>query len=88
MKANAVSRYVEHRADVYGQEVIHGIVGDPQATAVQSFQRLGEESLDTPYPNPGMVFWTYDHPPIANRAEFARDYDPWKPGGHPRFFMK
>ena len=86
--ANAVSRYVEHRADVYGQEVIHGIVADPQATAVQSFQRLGEESLDTPYPNPGMVFWTYDHPPIANRAEFARDYDPWKPGGHPRFFAK
>jgi STE24 endopeptidase len=86
--ANAISRHVEHRADVYGQEVIHGIVADPQATAVHSFQTLGEESLDTPYPNPAMVFWTYSHPSIAARAEFARGYDPWKPGGHPRFFAK
>jgi STE24 endopeptidase len=85
---NSISRYVEHRADVYGQEIIHGIVADPQATALRSFQRLGEESLDIPDPNPWMVFWTYSHPPIAKRAEFARDYDPWRPGGHPRFFSK
>ena len=86
--SNSISRYVEHRADVYGQEIVHGIVADPQATAVHSFQTLGEESLDIPDPNPWMVFWTYSHPPIAKRAEFARDYDPWKPGGHPRFFSK
>jgi Zn-dependent protease with chaperone function len=85
---NSISRYIEHRADVYGQEIIHGIVADPQTVAVRSFQRLGEESLDIPDPNPSMVFWTYSHPPIAKRAEFARDYDPWKPGGHPRFFSK
>lgn len=85
---NSISRYIEHRADVYGQEIVHGIVADPQATAVHSFQTLGEESLDIPDPNPAMVFWTYSHPPIAQRAEFARDYDPWKPGGHPRFFSK
>ena len=85
---NSISRYIEHRADVYGQEIVHGIVADPQATAVHSFQTLGEESLDIPDPNPGMVFWTYSHPPIAKRAEFARDYDPWKPDGHPRFFSK
>jgi STE24 endopeptidase len=85
---NSISRYIEHRADVYGQEIIHGIVADPQATAVRSFQTLGEESLDIPDPNPGMVFWTYSHPPIAKRAEFARDYDPWKPGSQPRFFPK
>jgi STE24 endopeptidase len=86
--SNAISRYVEHRADVFGQEVVHGIVADPQATGVHSFQTLGEESLDIPDPNRWMVFWTYSHPPIAERAEFARDYDPWKPGGHPRFFTK
>jgi Zn-dependent protease with chaperone function len=85
---NAISRYVEHRADVYGQEVVHGIVANPQATGVHSFQTLGEESLDIPDPNRWMVFWTYSHPPIADRAEFARGYDPWKPGGHPRFFTK
>jgi len=86
--SNAIIRHVEHRADVYGQEVVHGIVADPQATGVRSFQTMGEESLDIPDPNPWMVFWTYDHPPTAKRAEFARDYDPWTPGGHPRFFAK
>ena len=85
---NAISRRVEHRADVYGQEVIHGIVADPQTTAVRSFQTLGEESLDVPDPNRWMVFWTYSHPTIAARAAFARDYDPWAPGKQPRFFTK
>jgi STE24 endopeptidase len=83
---SGISRYIEHRADVYGQEVVHGIVADPQATAVHSFQTMGEESLDIPDPNPWMVFWTYSHPPTAKRAEFARHYDPWKTGGRPRFF--
>jgi Zn-dependent protease with chaperone function len=86
--SNSISRYIEHRADVYGQEVVHGIVPDPQAAAVHSFQTMGEESLDIPDPNPGMVFWTYSHPPTGQRAEFARDYDPWKAGGRPRFFSK
>ncbi len=83
---NAISRRVEHRADVFGQEAIHGIVPNPQATAVHSFQTLGEESLDVPHPNPFIVFWTYSHPTIAARAEYARDYDPWRMGNHPRFF--
>src|SRR5882757_2760785 len=86
--SNVISRYVEHRADVYGQEIVHGIVADPQATGVHSFQTMGEESLDIPDPNRWMVFWTYSHPSTAARAEFARDYDPWKPGGRPRFFSK
>ena len=86
--SSSISRYIEHRADVYGQEVVHGIVADPQATAVHSFQTMGEESLDIPDPNPWMVFWTYSHPSISARAEFARGYDPWKPGAHPRFFSK
>jgi Zn-dependent protease with chaperone function len=86
--SGAIGRYVEHRADIYGQEVVHGIVADPQVTAVHSFQTLGEESLDIPDPNRWMVFWTYDHPPISDRAAFARDYDPWKGGSYPRFFSK
>lgn len=85
---NAISRRVEHRADVFGQEVVHGIVEDPQTTAVHSFQTLGEESLDVPRPNRFMVFWTYSHPTIAARAEFARGYDPWRPGRHARFFPR
>ncbi len=86
--ANAISRRIEHRADVYGQEVVHGIVADPQATAMHSFQTLGEESLDVPDPNRALVFWTYSHPPIPDRAAFARDYNPWSPGHSPRFFPR
>ncbi len=83
---NAVSRHFEHQADIYGQEIVHGIVPDPQLTGQHSFQTLGEESLDVPDPNPFMVFWTYSHPSIAARAAFARDYNPWAPGHHPRYF--
>jgi STE24 endopeptidase len=84
--SNSISRLQEHQADVFGLEVIHGLVADPQRTAAQSFQRLGEESLDYPNPNPFVVFWTYNHPSIAAREAFAESYDPWKPGGRPRYF--
>jgi STE24 endopeptidase len=82
------SRYVEHEADIYGQEAMHGIVADPQATAVAAFNTLGEAYLDDPEPNPFVEWWSYDHPSLKNRAEFAAQYDPWKPGGQPRFFSK
>ncbi len=85
---NAISRTIEHQADVYGQEVVHGIVPDPRKTAVHSFQVLGEESLDVPDPNPFMVFWTYSHPSTAARSAFARSYDPWVAGRGPRYFPK
>ena len=85
---NAISRTIEHRADVYGQEIIHSIVPDPRKTAGHSFQVLGEESLDVPNPSPFMVFWTYSHPPIAARSAFARGYDPWLPGRTPKYFAK
>jgi Zn-dependent protease with chaperone function len=41
---------------------------------------LGEKSLSYPYPNPLLVFWAYDHPPIAERLRFALHYDPWGKG--------
>ena len=83
--ANAFSRHIEHQADVYGEEVIHGLVPDPQATMAESFQRLGELWLEVPHPNPFVVFWTYSHPPTASRMRFAAHYDPWAPGHHPRY---
>lgn len=83
---NAYSRGHEHAADVYGQEVIHGIVADPQATAQQSFQVLGETSLVDPNPNKFVVFWTFSHPSISSRAAFAAGYNPWLPGRHPKYF--
>ncbi|MFZ0664044.1 MAG: M48 family metallopeptidase [Acidobacteriaceae bacterium] len=85
---NAFSRHIEHQADVYGEEVIHGLVPNPQATMAESFQRLGEFWLDVPHPNPFVVFWTYSHPPTASRMRFAANYDPWLPGKHPRYVAR
>jgi Zn-dependent protease with chaperone function len=84
--SNTISRYFEHQADIYGQEAIHGLVPDPQKTAVSAFQHKGEAGLDDPNPNPLLEFWTYDHPSTARRAAFAAQYDPWAPGMKPEFF--
>jgi STE24 endopeptidase len=85
---NGFSRSNEHAADVYGQEAVHGIVADPQATAQHSFQVLGEQSLTDPNPNRFVEFWTFSHPSISSRAAFAANYNPWAPGQHPKYFPK
>lgn len=85
---NAVSRHFEHEADVYGQEAIHGLVADPQKTAVSSFNHLGESWLDDPNPSAFAEFWSYSHPSVQRRAEFAEHYDPWANGGRGEFFTK
>ena len=85
--SNTFSRHFEHEADIYGQEAIHGLVPDPQKTAVASFQDLGEAWLEDPNPNPVIEFWLYSHPSVKNRANFAAHYDPW-PSGHGQFFDK
>jgi STE24 endopeptidase len=83
---NAWSRHFEHQADVYGQEAIHGLVPDPQRTAVSAFNALGEAWLEDPNPNPLIEFWFYSHPSVQHRAEFAEHYNPWANGGHGEFF--
>ena len=82
---NAFSRHFEHQADVYGQEAIHGIVPDPQKTAVAVFSALGESWLEDPNPNPIIEFWLDSHPSVQHRANFALHYDPWANGGHGEF---
>jgi len=86
--SNTFSRYFEHQADVYGQEAIHGIVADPQKTAVSGFNHLGEAWLEDPNPSPFIEFWEYNHPSVQTRANFAKQYDPWANGGHGEFFDK
>jgi Zn-dependent protease with chaperone function len=83
---NGFSRRIEHNADVYGQEAIHGIVADPQTTVQRGFQRLGETSLDDPTPHPFVEFWTSSHPSTASRAAFAAAYNPWEAEQHPKYF--
>jgi Zn-dependent protease with chaperone function len=85
---NSFSRHFEHEADVYGQEAIHGLVADPQKTAVSAFNHLGEAWLEDPNPSPFIEFWEYSHPSVQTRANFALHYDPWANGGHGRFFDK
>lgn len=84
--SNGFSRYFEHQADIYGQEAIHGIVPDPQKTAVAAFDHLGEAWLEEPNPSPFIAFWLYNHPSVERRANFAAHYNPWANGGHGEFF--
>ncbi len=39
---STLSRIQEHEADVFGQEVVHGVVADPQRVGREAFQVLGE----------------------------------------------
>lgn len=86
--SNTFSRHFEHEADVYGQEALHGLVPDPQKTAVASFNALGEAWLEDPSPSPLIEFWEYSHPSVKTRANFAAHYDPWVNGGHGEYFAK
>jgi len=72
--SNSFSRMLEHNADVYGLEVIHGIVPNSSEEAAEAFQILGEVSLDDPNPSPFIEFWLYDHPSISDRVRFASEY--------------
>jgi STE24 endopeptidase len=83
---NTASRHFEHEADVYGQEAIHGLVADPQKTAVSAFNHMGEAWLEDPNPNAFVEFWMGSHPSVQQRAEFAEHYDPWANGGRGEFF--
>lgn len=82
---NSISRVLEHNADIYGLEVIHGIVPNSQQAAAEAFQILGEVSLSDPNPSPFIQFWLYNHPAVAERVRFAAEYDPWGHGQAPKY---
>jgi len=84
---NSISRTLEHDADIYGLEVIHGLVPDSPQVAAQAFQILGEVSLSNPNPSPFIEFWLYDHPSVGDRVRFASQYDPWATGA-PRKYVQ
>jgi Zn-dependent protease with chaperone function len=79
------SRMREHAADVYGLEVIHGLVPNSEEVAAHAFQVLGEMDLSDPNPPPLITFWLYSHPPLAERLVFAHSYDPWSKGKSPKY---
>ncbi len=82
---NAVSRYREHEADIYGLEVVRGIVPESNRVAAEAFQVLGEINLADPDPSAFIKLWRYSHPPLSERVAFAYEYDPWSKGEKPRF---
>jgi STE24 endopeptidase len=82
---NGVSRMEEHAADVYGLEVIHGLVPNSEEVAAHAFQVLGELDLSDPNPPVFITFWLYSHPPVADRLVFAHSYDPWANGKSPKY---
>jgi Zn-dependent protease with chaperone function len=82
---NAFSRHLEHQADQYGLEVVHGMYPESGQIAAQSFQILGEEWLEYPNVSPLAVFLAWDHPPIGSRIQFALTYEPWTNGDLPKF---
>jgi len=79
------SRHLEHQADIYGLEVIHGLTDDSSQAAARAFQKLGEKGLAYPNPHPLHVFWAFDHPPLSDRVKFAADYRPWERGEATRY---
>jgi Zn-dependent protease with chaperone function len=79
------SRMQEHAADVYGLEVIHGLVPNSEEVAAHAFQVLGELDLEDPNPPAFIKFWLYSHPPLAERLVFAHSYDPWYKGESPKY---
>lgn len=83
--ANTYSRHVEHVADVYGLELIHGFVPHANEVAAGAFQILGEVDLSDPHPSEFIKVWLYDHPPLDERVHFALTYDPWADGKSPRY---
>lgn len=83
--ANGFSRWEEHSADVYGLEVIHGIVPDSAEVAAHAFQVLGEQDLADPNPPAFITFWLGSHPPLGDRLVFAHTYDPWSKGESPKY---
>jgi STE24 endopeptidase len=83
--AAAFSRYLEHQADIYGLEAVHGLVPDSSQAAAHAFQKLGEKALVYPAPHPLYVLWAFSHPPVNERLRFAAAYRPWDTGQPTRY---
>ena len=86
--SNSISRKIEHHADIYGEEAIHGLVPDPQLAVKNACDSDGLRALEDPNPSPWVEFWTYNHPATGRRAAFGNAYNPWAPGVKPKYFKK
>jgi STE24 endopeptidase len=85
---NGFNRVLEHNADIFGLELIRGIVPNSAQVAAHAFQALGENDLADPNPPPFITFWMYSHPPLAERLVFAHTYDPWAKNQSPKYIKE
>jgi Zn-dependent protease with chaperone function len=85
---NGYSRMQEHNADVFGLELIHGIIPNSGQVAAHAFQAMGELDLADPNPPPFITFWMYSHPPLAERLVFAHTYNPWGKNQSPKYIKQ
>lgn len=86
--SNTISRQIEHNADVYGQEAIHGLVADPQVAVKDEMDADGLRGLNDPNPGRLIELWTFNHPATGRRAAFGKAYEPWAQGMEPKYFKK
>jgi Zn-dependent protease with chaperone function len=81
--SNAISRDIEHEADVFSIELTH----DNDAGA-RSFLKLAQGNRSNPEPA-GWVKWLlFDHPPLGERIRFALEYKPWETGAKNRAYRE
>ena len=80
---------IEHAADVYGQEAIHGIVADPQAVDAAGLSAAGRDLARrsrrrtlSSSSGPTVI------PPSQSRAAFAAAYNPWIAGQTSKIFLE
>lgn len=78
---NALSRGVEHEADVFALELTH----DNDAGA-RAFLKLAATNKSDPEPAAWVKLVLFTHPPLGERIRFALDYRPWERGEPNRAF--
>jgi Zn-dependent protease with chaperone function len=81
--SNAISRGVEHEADVFSLELTH----DNDAGA-RSFLKLAEDNRSNPEPATWVKLLLFDHPPLGERIRFALEYKPWERGEPNRAYRR
>jgi len=86
--SNTISRNVEHNADIYGMEAVHGLVPDPQAAMKDEITADGLRGLNDPNPAPWIEVLMFNHPATGRRAAFGKAYNPWADGVGPKYFKK
>jgi len=72
---NALSRGVEHEADVFALELTH----DNDAGA-RAFLKLAATNKSDPEPAEWVKVALFTHPPLGERIRFALGYRPWEKG--------